>query len=167
VHQHWNGKWYQAPGMNIMLLPVAVLVIGTIGGAILATILDENDVINGWAMFFLTQAGVVIVWIAALVYAANRVRGGFWLGVLGHVAFGLMITGIIGTLLSGIRVISEVVDGQSHLLLPTLLIMLPFVGAVFAARWCEKFIARRCIRHHLNMLAAVPENQDERATSTA
>lgn len=159
VHQYWNGKWYQAPGMNIMLLPVAVLVIGTVGSSILTGYIHFSLVMEGWVVFMMLMTCVVIGWIAALVYAAHRVKGGIWLGLLGHVAFGLMITGFIGTIFAGIRLVVVAVDGQSHLLLPALLILLPFVGAVFAARWCEKFIARRCIKHHLNTLAQVSETQ--------
>lgn len=168
VTMRWTGKWYKAPGLNRLILPVLVAVVGGLAALVMALLYEAymnlGDSPNLWLHAILAVAlgcgWVYSLWVTRRQFI-NRLRGPL-LSLLGHLIFVGYLVGL-GFLLSAIGLIlsmtlmSGASGGGTPAVVWIYLAVYIFVGCglFYAGRLGEKFIARCCIREYLRRQSQV------------
>jgi hypothetical protein len=166
LHQQWTMKLGKAPGLGMLLIPVVlffVMATTYLSIGIMFTTSDSIEPLGSIRESHLMLIYLVLLsvpWISAVIYASMRMRGGFWLVLLGHLMFLLLLGGIFISIGSGAYAIYLLSQHGVAAALPWLGLMVIAILMIYASRIFEKFMARRCIRHYLNKLAEVSECPD-------
>lgn len=159
AQRRWDKPWYKAPGFRLMTLPVAWLLLGTVGVLMAAGFLSSAMGLSGTANWLSTLGLVAVLlagWVLLLVWVFLRNGGmvGVLFSLLVHVAFAAGVSGVILSVGGGIMVIGALIDRPAQQLNTTMLVMglgLAIAGVVLLvlARVGEKQVAGYCIRRYL------------------
>lgn len=160
VTARWTGKWYKAPGLNTMLIPTAVAVVGgliwltTSVSFVIRDPYQAGSVIWSWAILGITLA--VWLWRMAVTSRAfDRPVKGPALAMLAHALF----VGYLGGLVFFVSGLASFLfglfeTGASGVGMGLLMIG-GSVAVIWGCRWGEKFIAGYCIREYLRRQSRV------------
>lgn len=150
VTSRWSKPWHRAPGLNILILPLAWLVCGAMGVFILLGI-ELGALGRSWPFVSIVAATlIVIVWILWLYLMRRRLENGLAvpLCLLGHAIFVGYLLGIGLLIVGPVRAYMALQFGLAAAAIPAILTL---IGAaiIVLGRHGEKFIAAHCIRQHL------------------
>lgn len=170
VTAKWTGKWYKAPGLNRLMFPVLIAVVGGLASLVIAmlyiTMVNKGAQAEVVVPTFLF--GVFGLWMYFL-WRTRRVFVEPWRGpllsLIAHLIFVGYMTGL-GFLLATMGMMLSAtflngMNGMPHN--PTPLTAWVFMAVYFvigvslfyAGRRGEKFIAGCCIRRYLQKQSAV------------
>lgn len=160
VTARWTGKWYKAPGLNAMLIPTAVAVVGGLAVFITFIYAEMRDPYTSqptawpWAIFGLTF--LVWVWrIASTIKTFAQPLRGPALAILAHVLFAGYFGGLIFFLSGLVSFIFGLMETGLSGVGIGLLMLGGSVAVMWGCRWGEKFIAGCCIREYLRRQSRV------------
>jgi len=154
IAARWTQPLFSAPLYNTLAFPLAWVFLVGLGTLVVAAIIYDRDTPSAW--FFLGATAMMLVgWLAMFWYAAKRFGSGE--GVMLAVLLHLTLPGYILSMMMLVGGVAGVLANFG----PAWWIPLRFgilaaagVLAFLAASGIERFVARRCIRRHLRMIAA-------------
>ncbi len=150
VINRWRKPWYKAPGLSRINTPLACIVIcGFIS-------LIAGDAIGGIqavkAMLILTM----MLWLWSFIPAYMFFSGmeGVLLALMAHFVFAGYFAGVSGAAITVISLIGACKNPVFDYMALYMFFIIMFAFILWISRRGEKFIAGRCIRHHLRREAA-------------
>jgi hypothetical protein len=150
VHRGHQPPWFQAPGLNRILSPVAWLAcwaasMPVVVAAWQSSARSEPSISTAWVAAMLVGVGLCIwgILIATLRHHC-RVAHCVRLALLAHIVFAGYATAIVGVVIVLSWVMAEGLETQARVVAG--LLGLPAVAAVaWGSHRLERFIARRCL----------------------
>lgn len=144
VSRKWTLKWWQAPGVNLLAAPVAVVLIG---GVIALIAMGFEGSVRRPPMIAIA---VIVASIAAWSWLMLRIYN-FWQGswgcVLALFAHAVLFLYDIGAIVALIGFFSSVSGpGRAVYGVP---MFIGGVAAIVGGRWIERYIGHQCIRRYL------------------
>lgn len=150
----WERPWHKAPLYNLLALPPAAVIFGFCAVPFMMFFFDRqfgSAETGAW----LTCGVFIMAWIASLFLVRRKFGSmeGVWLSILLHPILGAYLLGIIWIIGGVISIVMYGQPGGTRWFYPATLILMS-IGLILAARWGERFVAKRCIRRHLRIAAA-------------
>jgi hypothetical protein len=150
IANRWRGRWYRAPGFNLLATPLLAAV-GWCLVIALASVLAQHSDDFLHIVAWIASAVAILVWIALIGRVVDRFgRGAILLTLLIQLIFPLYLIALIALLVLSTALI-EARGG------PPMLVAVGAAGVAIAAisiaKVLQRLVARRCIRLHLHRLS--------------
>lgn len=158
VSQRWTRPWWEAPLYNTIALPLAWAFLMFVGVIASIGFVESSQTENGHVVVIAVFGFAAISWIGWLNFVARKFGSteAIWLACLVHLVLPAYIGGI-AFMIGGFATLMGNLGLQRWWMLPFNAIFIVMGGlAIFAGRWIERFVARRCIRRHLRLSAGRP-----------
>lgn len=158
VTRKWLGPWYQAPGVNTLARPAAVIIVLALLLANLPGLREE-----GWLPVTVGRATVIVVLLCLVAWGvlmrrAYRVFGdmrGIWLPLFVHALLVGYVVGVVGASCGGVYALTAVARGNAIDTLASIVACAVGTALFYACRRGERYIAEQCIREYLARETAV------------
>lgn len=156
IAQRWTRPWWEAPLYNTIALPLAWAFLMFIGVVVTFAYVETSGIRNGHIVIVAAFGVALLSWIGWLHFVARKFGSNEAIGLacLVHLVLPAYVGGI-AFMIGGFATLMGSAGQQRWWMLPfNAIFMLMGVLAIFAGRWIERFVARRCIRRHLRLSAA-------------
>ena len=156
IAQRWTRPWWHAPLYNTLALPLAWVVLSAIALLPITAISLEPKYRHTWIPWAFTSVAVV-GWFAVMAFVRRRFGSseGIALALLLHAVLPAYLFGLFGVLSFGIRLIAfDIGRFPAAMAIIDAVSMAAGVVVILVARFTERFIARRCIKRHLQQMAS-------------
>ncbi|UCD76713.1 MAG: hypothetical protein JSV91_07255 [Phycisphaerales bacterium] len=158
ISRKWTGPWHSAPHYTSLCLPtviaMAYAVSIVVGSAWLGSEFPDLLQVPEW---LLGTVLTLMMWGSLLTWMVHRFgdRKGLWLSLLAHVILFCYLVGALGGVLFLLLEADALLSGQWVQILRYCLGLCFFAALVLAGQLGERYIARQCIRRHLQRQASV------------